>query len=62
MFRYSIDLKNKIQDPNGNMIVDLAASMFNRHTEPIKDYEIVRMTKKYVMRPDLVSYNMYETD
>lgn len=62
MFRYSIDNKSQVTDPNGNRIVDLTSSIFARNAGIIQDYEIVKLNKTYVMRPDRVSLDMYETD
>ena len=40
----------------------MAQSIFSRSAGQIQDYEIVRMSDVYHMRPDLVSQMMYDTD
>ena len=62
MFNYTIDKKNTITDRNGNSILDLTKSIFSSGSGLIKDYEVVKVTDHFHMRPDLVSYAMYETD
>lgn len=59
MFKYSLDNKPKITDPNGNEIVDLTKSIFARDAGLIQSYEIKRMSAHAVMRPDIVSLGEY---
>ena len=40
----------------------MAQSIFSRSAGQIQDYEIVRMSDVYHMRPDLVSQMMYDTE
>lgn len=62
MFNYTIDSKEEITDYKGNTILNLAKSIFSRNAGAIKDYDVIKINDKYHMRPDLVSYAMYETD
>ena len=62
MFNYSLDKKREITDSRGNRIKDLTQSIFSRTSGRIQDYQIVRMSDVYHMRPDLVSQMMYDTD
>lgn len=59
MFKYSIDDKPQINDPNGNTIIDLTDSMFSMYTEAVTNYQVKKVTKLYNMRPDLVSLGEY---
>jgi hypothetical protein len=61
MFRHSIDLKEKVTDPNGNEIVDLTKSPFLNPDEPVVNYIVRKVSPHYVMLPDLVSYVEYGT-
>jgi len=54
MFKASLDNKKKIQDPNGNEIVDLTSSTF-RVNQKISQYFLRRVPSEYRMRPDLVA-------
>ena len=64
MFEYTIDKKPEIRDKKGNTIIDFVTPLFNKNSTGIADYMIRRVgNKKFVMRPDLVSFAMYgDTD
>ena len=62
MIKYTLDEKEQITDRKGNTIVNLAKSIFSRNAGIVKDYEILKMTDYYQMRPDLVSQAMYDSD
>lgn len=62
MFKYSIDNKPEITDSKGNVIKDLASPTFYRGATGVKDYNVVKMTDHFVMRPDKVSVAMYGSD
>lgn len=61
-FDYTIDNKPFITDSNGNEIVDLAKSVFKKNASNPTDYTTYAITKKFVMRPDLVSIAHYGND
>ena len=59
MFQNTIDNKRLITDKKGNEIVDLTTSIFGRSVTGISDYNKVRLSKTYQMRPDKVSFAEY---
>lgn len=61
-FDYSIDSKPIITDGNGNEIVDLTRSVFKNNASNPTDYTTYAISKKFVMRPDLVSIAHYGND
>lgn len=62
MFHYSLDVKDSVTDKKGNVIRDLASSIFTRFSRSLKTYDVKSVTSNFNMRPDLVSVGEYGTD
>ncbi len=62
MFEYTLDRKEEVTDARGNRIIDLTKSIFTKDSQQIQDYQVVKMSDVYQMRPDLISQHMYGTD
>lgn len=61
MFKNTIDNKETIIDKNGNTIVNLVSSIFGKKVIAMNNYNSVRLTEFFQMRPDKVSFNEYGT-
>ena len=61
-FDYSIDNKPIVSDSKGNEIVDLTKSIFDRRAEATTNYSTYAISKRFVMRPDLISIAHYGDD
>jgi len=59
MFVNSIDIKPFFVRPDGTIIRDLTQSMFELKNRNYIAYNVFRIPKDYVMRPDLISKAVY---
>ena len=59
MFLSSIDRKPFFTKPDGTVIRDLTASMFDLRNQNYLSYNMFRVPKDYIMRPDLISKAIY---
>jgi hypothetical protein len=59
MFLRSIDQKPKFTRPDGIVVRDLTDSMFNLRNKNYVTYNVYRVPRDYVMRPDLISKVVY---
>ena len=59
MFKSSIDSKPFFTKPDGTKVRDLTQGMFNLKTRDYIAYNVYRVPKDYVMRPDLISKAVY---
>jgi hypothetical protein len=60
MFSKTLDNKPEIVDKNGNTLKDLTESIFN-DIKGNSAYSLFKVSKEYVMRPDLISNAIYNT-
>lgn len=61
MFNYTIDSKNTVTDPEGNVLVDLTKSIFAKKVGPALKYLVKRAGSHATMRPDIVAMGEYGT-
>lgn len=59
MFLNSLDIKPLFTRPDGIVVRDLSDSMFNLRNRNYVAYNVYRVPKDYVMRPDLISKVVY---
>jgi hypothetical protein len=59
MFLNSLDKKPVFTRPDGIEVKDLTASMFNLKSNNYVSYNIYKVPKEFVMRPDLISAAAY---
>lgn len=59
MFLNSIDSKPLFVRPDGNIIRDLTETMFNLLNRNSVSFNVFRVPREYVMRPDLISKVVY---
>ena len=59
MFKSSIDTKPFFTRPDGTVIRDLTQGIFNLKSKDYVSYNVYRVPKDYVMRPDLISKAVY---
>jgi len=62
MFNNSIDNKPFFSKPDGTIVRDLTTSMFDLKNNNYTAYNLFRVPKDYVMRSDLISKAVYNTD
>ena len=59
MFINSLDVKELFTKPDGVQVRDLTQSMFNLHNRNYTTFEVFKVPKDYVMRPDLIAKSVY---
>ena len=59
MFLNSIDKKPFWKNPDGNIIRDLTQSMFDFRSNNYTSYNMFRISRDYLLRPDLISQAVY---
>jgi len=59
MFLNSLDKKPLVQTNDGNTIRDLTASMFDFKSNNYTSFNAFKVSRDYVMRPDLISQAVY---
>lgn len=59
MFTNSLDNKPLFTKPDGHVVKDLTASMFTEKVKPYNTYNLYKVPRDYVMRPDLIAQAVY---
>ena len=59
MFLNSLDNKPFFKKPDGNVVRDLTNSMFDFRANNYTSFNVFRISRDYVMRPDLISQAVY---
>lgn len=59
MFLNSIDKKPFFKNPDGYIIRDLTSTMFDFRANNYTSFNVFRVSKDYIMRPDLISQAVY---
>ena len=59
MFVSSLDTKTLFTRPDGTVVRDLTQGMFELKNRDYIAYNVYRVPKEYVMRPDLISKSVY---
>ena len=59
MFLNSIDKKPFFKIPDGNIVRDLTQTMFDFRSNNYVSYNLFRISRDYLMRPDLISQAVY---
>lgn len=62
MFGNTIDKKPLFTNPDGQIVRDLTQSIFDFGRDNFITYEAYRVPGEYVMRPDLISQAVYNSD
>lgn len=55
MFSRTLDSRKQIQDPNGNILIDLFPSIFDFNVSALENYTVYKVSDYYCMRPDRIA-------